>query len=587
MMRATEWRGDDTGSPKVTGITKETHTVPDGNLRFPLRRSCIIPAGILSVSGMATIWLAAVFVCFSLMSCAPTAPTSALQESGFSDFLSTDSVLATAAVLIPQGEYRVAHDLLRSIGLRGSSYYRIDEVLYGLGRCSVGLRDREAALKAFALMRRYYANCDERFPELGALEHEARALQARAPDSQPLDAAGPPIASDMAGNHNSSPTVSNVFYETDVRQALTDISTQTKTSIVLGPLVQGYITLELRNVPLEQALEQILTPLGCTFRKVTNYYLVGKSTPESPTYARLTETRPVVLNHLDPASAAALIPPTFKDYVKFDQTSKAMVISAPPSTITSFSSALSAIDIPQQQFVLEILVVELSSSARRALGLNWDWTGTRRNDSYRLTKLGRNLVDSSFLAQFSSLGSEKWGLTSNLRLTLEALASEGKARFRANPKVTAQHGREAAIRVGREAYYSLVLGSVNYPYISLEKIATGVTLKITPYMGNTPDITTDIDVEVSDVTGAGPNDLPVTSVRTVKTRVRVANGESFGIGGLITDFRQKEKDRIPILGDIPLIGALFGQTKVEREATEVVILITPHALIDARHFREL
>jgi type II secretory pathway component GspD/PulD (secretin) len=106
-------------------------------------------------------------------------------------------------------------------------------------------------------------------------------------------------------------------------------------------------------------------------------------------------------------------------------------------------------------------------------------------------------------------------------------------------------------------------------------------------MGNTPDITNDIDIEVTDVTGAGPNDLPVTSVRTVKNRVRVENGQTFGIGGLTTHSKQTDKNRIPILGDIPFIGYLFGRTSDEWDEMEVVILITPHALIDAREFQDL
>jgi hypothetical protein len=526
-------------------------------------------------------------MCLGLASCAATGRVDTAIEASRSSALPTDSAIAIAGELMSIGQYDRAREVLRSLGLHGSSYYRVDEILFQLGRCHLNLNNPRKALRAFSLLRRYYADCEERFPDLARMRQDAEALhvQDSIQDSEGNTAPEPPSA--HIPHTDSLATVSNVYFETDIRQVLTDLSAQTGVSIVFDAMVQGYVSLELKGVHLEQALDQVLTPLGCSFRRIGDYYLVGKNTPDSPAYPLLAETKAVTLNYLDADAVSSLVPDYFKDLLRVDKNSKTMTVSAPPATIERFSSAIAAIDTKRQQFVIEIAVVEISSSARQVLGVSWDWTGTKGNDSFRIAKLRSSVTDSSMRAGLSWIGSERWGFTHDLRLAVEALATDGKARFKANPQVTTQQGREATIRIGREAYYSLVSGSVTYPYFTLEKIATGVSLKLTPFMGGTPDVTNDIDIEVSDVTGAGANNLPVTSVRAVKTRVQVENGQTFGIGGLVTRTDHKESDRIPVLGSIPLIGFLFGRSGRDWNETEVIILVTPHALIDAEEFRDL
>ena len=122
---------------------------------------------------------------------------------------------------------------------------------------------------------------------------------------------------------------------------------------------------------------------------------------------------------------------------------------------------------------------------------------------------------------------------------------------------------------------------------SLEKISTGVTLKLTPFMGPGQEITTNVYIEVSDVTGSGVDDLPVTGIRTVRTRVSTVNGETFGLGGLKLENKHKSARRVPILGEIPFLGWLFGYTNAVSDQLEAVVLITPYVLINPILFEEL
>jgi type II secretory pathway component GspD/PulD (secretin) len=197
------------------------------------------------------------------------------------------------------------------------------------------------------------------------------------------------------------------------------------------------------------------------------------------------------------------------------------------------------------------------------------------------------MVDSALFAEMVKTGEESDGLIFDLKLALRALSVKDKARVRANPRLTTQDGREATIRIGEEAYYSLLSGSAAYPYFTLEKIETGISLRIVPYVGRNGEITTDIELLVSDVAGVGASNLPVTTVRSVNTEVLVSNGQTIGIGGLVTEEKREGSHGIPFLADIPILGYLFGYNTWTTEETEVVVLITPHILLDPREFDRL
>jgi type II secretory pathway component GspD/PulD (secretin) len=504
-------------------------------------------------------------------------------------FMSVDSTLHRADKLYGQGDYEGAAAVLKAAGKQGYSYYRIDEILYRLGKCNIELRHPARAERCFRLLKTYYPVDDNRFPDLGQLVLKAEQLRREYPEDENLGslAAGDTTREKLSAPGDTGVLVTNVYFETDIRQVLADLSAQTGISIVADPLAQGYVTAEVKRVPLEQALEQTLLPLGLVFKKMDGYYLVGASSIESPSFPTLAETRYLELKYLKVDEALKLLPKYYTQYLNADEKANAMTISAPHRIVENLRRELAALDAPRRQFMIEAAVVEMGDEARRMLGIDWDWTGTKDNDGLRISKLLPVMRDSSFLGELVRIDKKSGNITYDLRVALRALAASGKADIKANPKVTTQDGHEATIRLGREAYYSLIRGSLAYPYVTLEKIATGITLRITPYIGDSPEITSDVFVEVSDVTGEGADKLPVTSVRSVQTKVTVGNGQTFGLGGLVLERTTRERNRVPLLGDIPILGWLFGTTDFQKEQTEVVILITPHVLISPEEFDSL
>ena len=503
-----------------------------------------------------------------------------------------EAVVAEAKALLERGSLPEAIAVLKAVGERDGGAGNLDEAIYLLGLARLRTAEPLKAARCFALLRRYYPRSPYRFPDLAARECEvAVALES---DGRLLAMAGGALEDSLAppapaketrpdtAAAATGPLVSNAFFETDVRQALADIAAQTGVSIVPDAMVQGTVSVEFKGVPLETCLGRLLSPLGLTFRKMDGFYLVGSPAEESPSYPLLTETRQIKPRFLSAEEVPKLLPKFYDKYVRVDAQANALTITAAKSVLDAFAEDLEAVDRPAPQIMIDAMVVEMSTDASHSLGLDWTWKWTKGNETYRISKLPPQGFDSLFVAVLTKVQS-----AFDLRATLRALEAKGKVKVRANPRVATAEGREATIRIARESYFSLVQGSVNFPYFSLEKIATGITLKITPHLGASSEITTDLKTEVSDVIASGINGLPVTNVRSVETRIAVPNGETIRIGGLRSQLERKEENRIPLLGEIPVLGALFGHTRMEKIDTEITILITPHLLIPPEEFDRL
>ena len=162
------------------------------------------------------------------------------------------------------------------------------------------------------------------------------------------------------------------------------------------------------------------------------------------------------------------------------------------------------------------------------------------------------------------------------------MIADGSANVVASPRIATLDNQEAVINIGSRIPYAVPVtyasGSTQW---TVDYIDAGVKLKITPQLGEEGDIRTFIQPEVSSVsewrtTAAG--EFPVISTRNASATVRVKDGESIVIGGLISDSQRENVTRVPVLGYLPVIGLLFQNRSAEKEKTEIVFLITPHVI---------
>lgn len=197
------------------------------------------------------------------------------------------------------------------------------------------------------------------------------------------------------------------------------------------------------------------------------------------------------------------------------------------------------------------------------------------HDSYNGVKVHDALDEIASRLRLGTLGK----LPADFMLTIEALETAGKAKVRARPRISTLNGNPANINVGWVRYYQTSSNTPQGTITQLHSIDAGITLDIVPWVAASGEITTEIRPTVSNLSGLSAG-LPIISRRTANTTVRLKDGETIVIGGLIQRSDSKSKTTVPFLGDIPFLGALFSHTSTEADESELVIYITPHIISD-------
>jgi type II secretory pathway component GspD/PulD (secretin) len=373
--------------------------------------------------------------------------------------------------------------------------------------------------------------------------------------------------------------MTNIFYDADVREILQTMAAQCFVNVIADETVHGILSVELEEVPLEEAMRRVLAPFGLTYRWMDGYYLVGSARPDNPSFPLLTETELYRPGFIKAADVPKLMSTFYEPYMRVDTDQNAVALTASPELIERMKEDLAKVDRPPRQVMIDAFVTEVSTDVSKALGISWGLTGDKKDGQRNFTLEAYDesgpRPDSSIGGIFQELGilGDDW--VSDFKLRVKALAEDGKARIRANPRVATLEGQEARIFVGREEYFTIITGSVSFAYAQLEVIKTGISLTITPYVSEDGAITLEVEPMVSDVIGSGSTGLPVTSVRSVKTRIRVNRDETVVIGGLNVVTQMKNVRKIPILGSIPILGLLFSQTEIQDVESEVTVLIKP------------
>ena len=265
-------------------------------------------------------------------------------------------------------------------------------------------------------------------------------------------------------------------------------------------------------------------------------------------------------------TASGLLPNVLFSYVKVNQEQNAVVVTAPSQMLAKIGRDLRAVDVPSPQILIEAIAVELTDTTDLDLGLRLNTT--QRNFS--------SAIDSATGAlSYTTIGK----LPQNLEATLRALQISGKARVRARPQMAAVNGRTADIFIGAQRFILTQFNQSGQTQTRIQPVDVGVKLQVTPLTGGNDEITVRIAPEVSNITELDlQTGLPVLSTRRADTSVRVKDGETIAIGGLTLNQEQVTNSKIPLLGDLPIIGGLFRSKKRNVVQTELVVFVTPRIL---------
>jgi len=321
-------------------------------------------------------------------------------------------------------------------------------------------------------------------------------------------------------------------------------------------------TIHLRDIALEEAIDNILRTNGFNYEKKGKVLLVSTLPQDLINTGYRGKTEVFKLKYLSADRTKTILAKIMPSAItEAGERANSLIVKAKDSEIAEIKELLSQIDKMTPQILIESKVIEVAQSDSLKFGLSWG------NGAVRF---------------ITSKENKKTALADDISTTLNALVADGKANVIANPRIATLDNQEALINIGNRIPYAVPTssGSTSIQW-SVEYIDAGVKLKITPQLGREGYITTFICPEVSSIsewrtTAAG--DFPVISTRNASATVRVKDGETIVIGGLLSNSERENVSRIPVLGYLPGIGLLFQNKSIEKSKTEIVFLITPHVI---------
>ncbi len=365
-------------------------------------------------------------------------------------------------------------------------------------------------------------------------------------------------------------------------------------NIITGPgVAAGRLSIHMKDVPVDQAVNLVVRAAGLAYERIGNSILVAdlKTLKEETGLSSYV----VELKYADAHDVQAAIKNLAAD-ITIDAGGNRLIAVTSPRVIAEIREVVRVLDVPAKQVMLEARIVEVSTDDVKRLGIDWD----------QLTRQGFIFVEGNY---DSSVGTgdqitntqvfpntpgtndifklKNFSRTAQVfRVALDLLIRDGNARVLANPKIATLNGREASILIGTRIPYTttgtVFAGGAAAPTQRIEREEVGIKLRITPLINADGYITTQISPEVSSVIGfrGVNNDLPVIATRQANTTVRLKDGNSVIIGGLLSEERTSTVSRIPILGSIPGIGYLFQHHVTGVTKKDLVIEVTPRILAE-------
>ena len=366
----------------------------------------------------------------------------------------------------------------------------------------------------------------------------------------------------------------------DINLVLREITTQSGVDLFTYGRLQGTITARLTDVRIDRALSYLFRGTDYTYRREQDIYFVGNKDIRGITSMELIQ-----LNHMKADGILDMLPERLNAQATFKIVKElnSLLVIGTQDIISEAEEFIALIDQPSPQILLDVLVVDLRQSEGSEFGFSAvQDTSPIPLSSYfpgiQLTYPGNDL-ESFFGAGLIAR------LPPNFRARFRALEQEGIVSVRSQPRIATLSGHEASITIRTTQYFLLesqgVFSTPGSPVSQtsqrFERIEANAILKITPWVSASGEITTVIHPEFNTPVGTLSADVPPTiDSRIIDSTVRLNDGETIILGGLIEETEQKEYRKFPLLGDIPLIGRLFRNSKTSKVKNQLLIFVTPH-----------
>ena len=263
--------------------------------------------------------------------------------------------------------------------------------------------------------------------------------------------------------------------------------------------------------------------------------------------------------------------------IRADETTNALVIIADPDTLNELESLVRQLDIRRSQVLIEAAIVEVSGDIDESLGLQWGYQGKRSiGEGTSIVGAAVGTSDNPNPLQLGSVLLRN----SNFGVLIKALSSKSNINLMSTPSLMTLDNEESEFVVGQEVSfttgsYQKNNGDTNNPFKTSERKPVGLTLKVTPHIGEGNTLRLEIDQEMSSLTQDSIGENRVTSQRKLKTVVIVDDQETIVLGGILRDIVTRRTQKVPVLGSIPLFGLLFRNKQDINQKQNLMLFLKP------------
>ena len=410
------------------------------------------------------------------------------------------------------------------------------------------------------------------------------------------------------------------FQNIEIRSLLQVIADFTNFNIVTSDTVTGAVTLRLKDVPWDQALDIILQAKGLGMRKTGNVLLIAPKDELASKEKQDLESRNAIqnlevlrtqdfkLNYAKAADIAASLTGlgrvgatkilSARGSVISEARTNQLFVTDVPSTLEQVQGLIAKLDIPVRQVLIEARIVEATDTFGKSLGVRLGGqpfslnggrnasfgstyvsgaAGTTAGDFVQLPGVGQNGYPASTFAVslFNS------SMTRLLNLEISAAEADGKGKIVSSPRIVTADQVKALIEQGTELPYQQATSS-GATSIAFRK--ANLKLEVTPQITPEGNIILSVDVNKDSVGRATANGFAIDT-KHIQTQVLVENGGTVVIGGIFEQNDREDETKVPLLGDLPVIGNLFKTRTRTANKSELLVFITPKMLTNGTPLR--
>jgi type IV pilus assembly protein PilQ len=408
------------------------------------------------------------------------------------------------------------------------------------------------------------------------------------------------------------------FQKISIRAVLQLLADFTNSNIVVSEKVQGTITLRLNEVPWDQALDIILTTHGLDKKKTNNIILIDtKAAIEEINKNQLKsiqnkeQLEPLHSGLLQIKYAKAIDIATqvnnpqnsllsFRGKLSMDPRTNTLWIQDTDKKIKEVKKLIKQLDIPVKQVLIEARIVEVTKDFSQEMGIRWGISkSSYQNSSERENNSSGELLNPKDATSLSrklnldlvpaatggispaSMSIALAKLADNILLDLElsALESEGRAELISSPRLITTNQQSAIIQSGQEIPYQ-ELNANGTASVAFKKAV--LSLKVTPQITSDNKILMEIHVNQDTPSAEKFQGVPAILTKQIQTNVLVNNGQTIVLGGIYKQDKNRAVNRVPFLGELPVVGPLFRDKQIIEKKDELLIFITPRIIGSGR-----